>query len=159
MLRADGNSGTDTECYNEDIPDVETICSLIDSVAQNLKQRLRDQPLDRQLLLGSHKFVQRYHAHKSNVMLASALHRFGWVLGGSVTSQRFGKLRHGKRISVQATAAGRRRKGAKKGKGPLVSGRPVRDRHVMSIRNEPKGKRVHSLSNSIIKGTQNAGKW
>ena len=104
-------------------------------------------------------FVQRYQAHKSNPLLASALHRFGWVFGGSITSKRFGNLQHGKRITVQATAAGRRRKGAKKGKGPIIPGRPAgngTDKHSMSVRNEPKGKRIHSLAKSITKGTQNA---
>ncbi len=111
------------------------------------------------------KFVDRYKcysSHKSNTMLASALHKFGWVFGGSVSSQRFGRLRHGKRITVQATAAGRCRIGAK---APLVPGRPTGsqaigiDKHSMPVRNEPKGKRVHSLSHNISKSQQNAGKW
>ena len=74
-------------------------------------------------------------------MLASSLHKFGWVFGGSVTSQKFGKLCHGKRITIQATAAGRRRKGVKKGKAPVVSGRPagsqsvnIADKHSMQVR-------------------------
>ena len=141
---------------------MEETCALIDSVAENLKQRLREQPLDRQLLFDSQKFVQRYQAHKSNPLLASALHRFSWVFGGSITSKRFGNLQHGKRITVQATAAGRRRKGAKKGKGPIIPGRPAgngTDKHSMSVRNEPRGKRIRSLAKSITKGTQNAGKW
>ena len=99
-------------------------------------------------------------------MLASALHKFGWVFGGSVTSQKFGKLHHGKRITIQATAAGRRRKGVKKGKAPVVSGRPagsqsvnIADKHSMQVRNEPKVKRLHNLSSNIAKGQQNAGKW
>ena len=69
-------------------------------------------------------FIDRYNRYsscKSNAMLASALHKFGWVFGGSVTSQKFGKLRHEKRITIQATAAGRCRKGVKKkGKAPVV---------------------------------------
>ena len=158
---SDGAENNETDCYNE-LPDVEETCALIDSVAENLKQRLREQPLDRQLLFGSQIFVQRYQAHKSNPLLASALHRVGWVFGGSITSKRFGNLQHGKRITVQATAEGRRRKGAKKGKGQIIPGRPAgngTDKHSMSVRNEPKGKRIHSLAKSITKGTQNAGKW
>ena len=68
----------------------------------------------------------------------------------------FGKLHHGKRITIQATAAGRRRKGVKKGKAPVVSGRPavsqsvnIADKHCMPVRNEPKGKRLHNLSANI----------
>ena len=158
---SDGAENNETDCYNE-LPDVEETCALIDSVAENLKQRLREQPLDRQLLFDSQKFVQRYQAHKSNPLLASALHRFSRVFGGSITSKRFGNLQHGKRITVQATAAGRRRKGAKKGKGPIIPGRPAgngTDKHSMSVRNDPKGKRIHSLAKNITKGTQNAGKW
>ena len=158
---SDGAENNETDCYNE-LPDVEETCALIDSVAENLKQRLREQPLDRQLLFSSQKFVRRYQAHKSNPLLASALHRFGWVFGCSITSKRFGNLQHGKRITVQATAAGRRRKGAKKGKGPIIPGRPAgngTDKHSMSVRNEPKGKCIHSLAKNITKGTQNAGKW
>ena len=150
---SDGAENNETDCYNE-LPDVEETCALIDSVAENLKQRLREQPLDRQLLFDSQQFVQRYQAHKSNPLLASALHRFSWVFGGSITLKRFGNLQHGKRITVQATAAGRRRKGAKKGKGPIIPGRPAgngTDKHSMSVCNEPKGKRIHNLAKSITK--------
>ena len=66
LIRAgasDGAENNETDCYNE-LPDEET-CALIDSVAENLKQRLREQPLDRQLLFGSQKFVERYQAHNS----------------------------------------------------------------------------------------------
>ena len=115
--------------YHEELPDVEETCALIENLAQDLQQILRETPIDRQLLLGSYKFAQRYKAHKSNALLASALHRFGWVFGGSITPKRLGNLQHGKRITVQATAAGRRRKGAKRGKGPLLPGRPVNEKH------------------------------
>ena len=150
-------------------PNLEETCKMIDSVAEDLKRRLREHPLDEQLFSGTNKFIDRYNRYsscKSNAMLASALHKFGWVFGGSVTSQKFGKLRHGKRITIQATAAGRRRKGVKKGKAPVVSGRPagsqsvnIADKHSMQVRNEPKGKRLHNLSSNIAKGQQNAGKW
>ena len=99
-------------------------------------------------------------------MLASALHKFGWIFGGSTTTQKFGRLHHGKRITIQATAAGRLRKGVKKGKAPVIPGRPAgsqsvnnTDKHSMHVRNEPKGKRLHNLSAKIAKGQQNAGKW
>ena len=62
--------------------------------------------------------------------------------------------------TVQATAAGRRRKGAKRGKRPLIPGRLARDiteMHSMNVRNVPKGKRAHGLAKSITHGTQTAG--
>ena len=66
----------------------------------------------------------------------------------------------------EATAAGRRRKGVKKGKAPVIPGRPAgsqsvnnTDKHSMHVCNEPKGKRLHNLSANIAKGQQNAGKW
>ena len=99
-------------------------------------------------------------------MLASALHKFGWIFGGSTTTQKFGRLHHGKQITIQATAAGRLRKGVKKGKAPVIPGRPAgsqsvnnTDKHSMHARNEPNGKRLHNLSANIAKGQQNAGKW
>ena len=98
-----------------------------------------------------HKFV-----HKSNALRASALHRFVWVF------KQFGQLQNGKCITVQATAAGRRRKGAKRGKRPLIPGIPegdITEMHSMNVRNVPKGKRAHGLAKSITHGTQNAGKW
>ena len=50
-----------------------------------------------------------------------------WVFGGSIASKQFGQLRNGKCITVQATAAGRQQKGAKRGNRPLIPGRPVGD--------------------------------
>ena len=98
--------------------------------------------------------------------VASALHKFGMIFGGSITTQKFGRLRRGKRITIQVTDAGRCRKGVKKGKAPAIPGRPAgsqsvnnTDKHSMHVRNEPKGKRLHNLSANIAKGQQNAGKW
>ena len=74
----------------------------------------------------------------------------------------FGQLQNGKCITVQTTAADRWRKGAKRGKRPLIPGRPVGDIteiHSINGRNVPKGKRAHGLAKSITHGTQNAGKW
>lgn len=103
----------------EDPKLIEETCKKIDSVAEDLKRRLSEHPLDEQLFSGTNKFIHRYNCYsfsKSNAMLASALHKFGWIFGGSITTQKFGRLRHGKRITIQATAAGRCRKGVKKGK-------------------------------------------
>ena len=111
----------------------------IKSVAEDLKKRLKEEPVEEQLLYGANKFVDRYFSNKTNAMLTSALNRFGLVFGGSVSSQKFGRLRHGRKITVQATAAGRRRKGMKQGKRMQIAGRPAGshyENHSMVVRNE-----------------------
>ena len=68
-------------------PNLEETCKMIDSVAEDLKRRLRKHPLDEQLFSGTNKFIDRYNCYssrKSNAMLTSALHKFGWVFGGSI---------------------------------------------------------------------------
>ena len=58
-----------------------------------------------------------------------------------------------------------RRGDTARGKSKVPAGRKARmlsqkqDVHSMPIRKEPKGKRVHSLQQNIMKGLQNAGKW
>ena len=67
----------------------------------------------------TNSFISTTATHPSSQMpcyVASALHKFGMIFGGSITTQKFGRLRHGKRITIQVTAAGRCRKGVKKGK-------------------------------------------
>ena len=128
-----------------------------------------------QLVFGAEKFISRYNKLKHSLpLLTSALHRFGWTYGGSVKSRKGGNLRHGRRIAVQATAAGRRRKDLSRGKARVTPGKPLGllkgqppakkplandSRYVLPTRREPKGKRKHSLKLSIEKGHQNAGKW
>ena len=103
--------------------------------------------------------------------MASAFHKFGWVFGGTVTRQA-GALRHGRRIPVQATAAGRRRKILSRGKAKAQAGRPVKykglvkrtkskalSRYHLPIRNVKPPKHQHSLSGNIQLCQQNAGKW
>ena len=77
-------------------------------------------------------------------------------------SQEFERYQHGKRINVQVTAAGTRRRGEKWGKRVQMVGRPAKthnENHSMVVRNEAKGKRVNSFSKHVTKGTQNAGIW
>ena len=87
------------------------------------------------------------------------------------TPRILGQIRHGKRIAVQATTAGRRRKVQSKGR--QVPGWPIKgcrtsqkaaevlaqSRHYLPILNKPKGRRIHSLRTNITTGQQNAGKW
>ena len=94
-----------------------------------LKQHLgRD--TSEQLKQGVRKFCERYKMmtaqNFSDNRIASALNRFGWVFGGTVTSVQGGLLRRGRRIAVQATAAGRRRKTLSRGKSKAPSGRPLK---------------------------------
>ena len=81
----------------------------IDNFASSLKQLVCSE--DNQLIDGVKKFLKRYNSmskSRSTARLASAFHQFGWTFGGSSSSYTRGKIRHGKRIPVQATAAGRR---------------------------------------------------
>ena len=143
-------------------PNLEETCKMIDSVAEDLKRRLREHPLD--------EVIFRYkHIHSSiqlllilqvkcNASFCSSQIWIGFWRVCYVT-----KVRKTVRITIQATAAGGRRKGLKKGKAPVVSERPAgsqsvnnTDKHSMHVRNEHKSKRVHNLSANIAKG---AGKW
>ena len=108
----------------------------------------------------------------SDNRIASALNRFGWVFGGTVTSVQGGLLRRGRRIAVQGTASGRRRKTLSRGKSKAPSGRPVKketqtartngddlSRYHIPPRNLKPAKRLHSLLGNIAPSQQNAGKW
>ena len=147
----------------------------ITSAFKDIKERLANDTSG-QLKLGVRKFCQRYRMMSkqkfSNNRIASAFNKFGWVFGGSVTSVQGGLLRRGRRITVQATAAGRRRKTLSRGKSKAPSGRPVKKeaqiKHTKSNdlshyqippRNLKPSKRLHSLSVNIALSQQNAGKW
>jgi hypothetical protein len=157
--------------YIESPMSLQNVCSEVDDFASSLKQMI-NHGNDQQLINGTVKFLQRYKSLsglKSTARLASALHQFGWIYGGSISrASTKMKLRRGKRICIQATSAGRRRAKTKRGKSRVPSGRPCRnlsqpvancDLHSMPTRSEPKGKRVHLLHKNILKGQQNAGKW
>lgn len=144
----------------------------INSMAEVLKDMLKSH--NPQLISGVSTFLTKFNklsAARSQSKLVSALHQFGWEMAAT-TVLKAGQLRHGKRIAVQATAAGRRRKGRSKGKGKEIAGRPPKSsalilgssisttsRYCMPVRNEPKGRRLHSLLQNINSGQQNAGKW
>ena len=75
-----------------------------------------------QFLSGVSTFLKKFDklsTGSSQSKLVAALHQFGWEMAAT-TVLKPGQLRHGKRIAVQATAAGRRRKGRSKGKKVLV---------------------------------------
>ena len=153
----------------ETYTDYEYMSKMIESMAEDMKKNmLRNDP---QLSSGIDKFILRYFnlsSRKSYALLASALHGFGKQSTGVVHTTNH--LRHGPRIPIQATAAGRRKRGVSRGKAKIPAGRPIRaqtgskskaviTRYFLPTRKEPKGKYPHNLSLSTIKGTQNAEKW
>ena len=106
--------------------------------------------------------------------IASALHTFASRHLNSF--QTTTKKRIGKRIKVQSTAAGRRRKGISRGMKKTRAGRPPKpftrkaedegnvsddfDRFRFRVRKRPKvQKRKHDLASNIAKNQQNSGKW
>ena len=147
---------------------VQGACLQIDKFAEDLKKRLEG-ACNEQLLFGIEKFVTPYGKFKDSIpLLTSSLYRFGWTFGGTITSKKGGHLRHGRRISVQATAAGRRKGSKSRGKARATPGKPVKSarngkkdpsRYHLPTRRPPKGRRPHSLRANIDKGCQNAGKW
>ena len=150
-------------------------------VMEDMTKHLQQKDQDYNMVSGIEKFVKRYQDMCARYQdmcaryqdmcakLASALHQFAWYPGEKLTVQP-GLLRRGYRIPVQATAAGRRRKGTPRGKGTVTSGRPLKlhctggkendtNRYNMPTRREPKGKRPNNFSVNVSKGLQNVGKW
>jgi hypothetical protein len=178
LIRTGADTGSEPETETEvndagdDKDNSAHVCAGIDRMANTLKEMVYSH--DQQLTAGVSKFLTRFQnlsAPRLRPKLAAAFHQFGWELGAT-TALKAGQLRHGKRIAVQATAAGRRRSGTTRGKGKQVSGRPAKGakenttpaqptptRHCMPVRNAPKGRRLHSLDKNIQLGQQNAGKW
>ena len=141
----------------------------LESLFTDLKMRVRQQ--DPQLQTGVRKFINRYNKMASNnsiALLASSFHCFGKTNGRTVTLTKGGTVRKGRRIPVQATAAGRRKYGSR-GKACCVVGRPPAKKQKLNLkqaarfklpsRHKAKGKRPHNLASNVMKGTQNAGKW
>ena len=176
LIRA-GARESDSEIIEDDgrltEKDVHETCKKIDIMAETLKEMVQSN--DSQLTTGVYKFLTRFNklsTPRLHSRLATALHQFGWELGNKIATQA-GQMRYGKRIAVQATAAGRRKQGKTKGKGKEIAGRPLKrlqdfpsqqsnytcSRYQMPTRKEPKGRRVHSLNKNIQLGQQNAGKW
>ena len=162
----------DVRMEDDKIMDIKKLKSEVDDFAKDLKSLISVD--NQQLYSGIVKFLQRYKAmsgYRSAAKLASAFHHFGTILGGSVSRANMkGGVCHGKRIAVQATAAGRRRGRTSHGKSKIPAGRlcssysfhsssHTSDVRVRPGRKEAKGKRAHSLQRNISKGQQNAGKW
>lgn len=159
---------TDDEHNNVDISDGCDLVTKITEVSADIIARVKETPAIAQAM---ETFLRRYDTLTkagtfTNARLSSALHRFGWVFGGTTSSSQGGYFRRGRRIHINAKSAGRRRGRVSKGKQKMLQGRlkGVRlatfpDVYEMPVRNKPKGRRKHSLQKNIINGTQNAGKW
>ena len=146
-----------------------TYAKKIDAIADDIKQRIIS---DEQFMQSAAKFAKTYctlSKKPSNAHLMSALYKFGWCFGGTITSQQGGILRRGRRIPIQAKSAGRRRKTATRGKAAAIAGRvpnasrvklSSQDKYFLPVRQRNSStKKLHSLSRNISKGQQNAGKW
>ena len=159
--------------------EAEVSCNTVEeglsSVFNDLKDRI-SQDKSGQLQTGIQKFCNRYKSMCEQTFstnrIASAFNKFGWVFGGTSSSFQGGMLRRGRRITVQATAAGRRRKTLSRGKGKAPSGRPLKSelqikrttsddqqRYFIRPRNMKPSKRLHSLITNVSMCQQNAGKW
>ena len=81
---------------------------------------------DKQFLLSAAKFVKTYHVlskKSSNAHLMSAFYKLGWCFGGTITAQKGRISCKGRRIPIQATSAGRRRKAMTIRKAAVTAGR------------------------------------
>ena len=166
---ASGEDGNEQEVKSGNCEiDLDKIVTEIEQVFADIKVRVKDSSVVAQ---GMETFIKRYkqmstRGNSANAALGSSLHRFGWVFGGTIRSTQGGFLRRGRRIPVNARAAGRRRGNLSRGKGKITPGRPKGIKrafypatYTMTARKPAKGKRVHSLSANIASGNQNAGKW
>ena len=136
-------------------------------VMEDMAKHLQQKDQDYNMVSGIEKFLKFYQdmcTSSTTVKLASTLHQFAWSPGKKLSVQS-GLLRRGYRIPVQATAAGRRRKGTTGGKGTVTSGRPLKvnctggkendiNRYNMPTRREPKGKCTHSFSVNVLSSCQ-----
>ena len=164
----EADTTTDIGSRSVGVVDIENLTKQIQEFTEDITARVKENSVVAQ---GMHTFLTRYQNLTSgtfqNARLSSALHRFGWVFGGTIRRTQGGHMRRGRRIPVSAKAAGRRRKAVSRGKAKLPPGRPKGmklaeyppSRFHLPNRREPPGKRAHSLHSSITLGTQNGGKW
>lgn len=148
---------------------IDNLVEQIEEFTEDITKRVKENSLVAQ---GMQTILKRYKnltesSQFQSTRLSSSLHRFGWVFGGTIKRTQGGHLHRGRRISVNAASAGRRRKSASKGKGKLPTGRPkgLKEarypiyRYIMPNRKPAPGKRLHSLQHNVQHGTQNGGKW
>ena len=149
--------------------DANKVVKEIQSFCEDITKRVGENSV---VAEGMQTFLRRYKSWTetemfNNARLSSALHRFGWVFGGTVSSSQGGHMRRGRRIPVNPKSAGRRRKCMTRGKAKQLPGRPKGmkvaqyppSQFQLPCRRPPPGKRPHSLQSNILSGTQNGGKW
>ena len=138
------------------------LCAKIDTIAESIKKRLQADDTFKQSISKFASTFETLSAKPTNAYLTSAFHRFGWCFGGTIRRQQGGIIRRGRRIPVQATSAGRRRKTGR-GKGKVSAGRTpllARDTNFLPVKRVNNSvKRPHSLNTNCQKGQQNGGKW
>ena len=168
LIRAGGYDDNIDPNTDKISPKLEETCKKIDSVAEDLKRRLREHPLDEQLFSGTNKFIHRYNCYlilqvKYHASFCSSqiwIEFWRVYYNTKVWKTTSWKTNHHSSHSCWQT-----QKGVKKGKTPVIPGRPAgsqsvnnTDKHSMHVCNdEPKGKRLHNLSANIAKGQQNGG--
>jgi len=166
---AEPGNESDEAHSSKESKSLEALSAEVDSIADDIKKNLQNE----QFANSVKKFVSTYRklsSKPSNASLISSLHRFGWCFGGTVTTMKNGILRHGRRIPIQAKSAGRR-KGGKRGKAAISSGRRPKTAFKSVSKTEMykyslpgrahnnSTKRPHSLQQNISRSQQNAGKW
>jgi hypothetical protein len=164
--------GNDLETNISQEKHLEKLYQEIDLLADDMKKRLQS---DTSFQQAAEKFTKTYRklSQKSvNAHLITALHKFGWCVGGSISCKNCGIMRRGRKIPIQAKSAGRRRKSLRRGKAATALGRAPSsitdsknivnsgNKYFLPIRQRNRSiRREHSLKDSTSKGHQNAGKW
>jgi len=148
--------------------EVDDIVQQVQEFTQDITSRVNETPL---VANAMKIFLRRYKTLTEpgafvNARLSSALHRFGWVFGGTVSRKDHnGRFRRGRRIPVNAKAPGHRKGNTSRGKAMALQGRPKGMKiatfpkstvNLQSIHKLPK--RSHSLSQNIARGVPNGGK-
>ena len=166
---AEPGNESDEAHSSKESKSLEALSAEVDSIADEIKKNLQNE----QFANSVKKFVSTYRklsSNPSNTSLISSLHRFGWCFGGTVTTMKNGILRRGRRIPIQAKSAGRR-KGGKRGKAAISSGRRTKAAFKSVSKTEMykysrpgrahnnSTKQPHSLQQNISRSQQNAGKW
>ena len=117
------------------------------------------------LLQGCDPSLHRHFTNLDGRWVQLQLHK---VVNYGMANELLYKLQQEEKAGIWTnccTSYSRRRKqvSGRPSKGSLMSQKAEKEltqsRHYLPIRNEPKGRRIHSLQTNIQAGQQNAGKW
>ena len=162
-MTSEGNDQITTSIAQDDI------LQQLKEFSEDITERIKSTPIVADAMK---TFLRRYKLLTKqggfvNARLSSALHRFGWVFGGTVSRKDHnGRFRRGRRIPINAKAAGHHRGTTTRGKAVMLQGRPKGIKMAtfpksitsLNIKKRPP-KRPHSLSENVARGVQNAGRW